>query len=173
MSLGLSNRASLAELARLVASDPDSPFAEYFAAQGSNWGAREAAGFLTGSIDALFRLGVDGGQRFVIVDYKSNNLGRFNVAHPYAYDSMRAEMIASGYPLQALIYSVATHRYLAARLPGYDPSVHLGGCGYLFMRGMVGAETPMRDGVTDGVFVWKPSADLVVAADRLLGGRND
>ncbi len=31
------------------------------------------------------------------------------------------------YPLQALLYLVALHRYLRWRLPGYDPAAHLGG----------------------------------------------
>jgi exodeoxyribonuclease V beta subunit len=118
----------------------------------------------------LFRLDVDGQQKFVVVDYKSNNLTRFNAAHPYGYESMRAAMMASGYPLQALIYSVATHRFLRSRLNGYDPAVHLGGCGYLFMRGMIGENTPAVDGVADGVFVWRPSTELVIGADRVLGG---
>jgi exodeoxyribonuclease V beta subunit len=106
----------------------------------------------------------------VVVDYKSNNLTRFNAAHPYGYESMRAAMMASGYPLQALIYSVATHRFLRSRLNDYDPSLHLGGCGYLFMRGMIGEHTRVVDGVADGVFVWRPSTELVIGADRVLGG---
>ena len=172
MSLGRDARTKLATLAELAASDPGSPFADYFRTQANDWDDRRVAGFLTGSIDALFRLDIDGQQKFVVVDYKSNNLARFNTAQPYGYESMRAAMISSGYPLQALIYSVATHRYLSARMSGYDPAVHLGGCGYLFMRGMIGANTPVRNGVTDGVFVWRPSVDLVVGADQVLGGGN-
>jgi exodeoxyribonuclease V beta subunit len=170
MSLGENSRTKLAELAALAAAERGSPFADYFRTQANDWGGRHATGFLTGSIDALFRLDVDGQQKFVVVDYKSNNLTRFNAAHPYGYESMRAAMMASGYPLQALIYSVATHRFLRSRLNGYDPSLHLGGCGYLFMRGMIGEYTPAVDGVADGVFVWRPSTELVIGADRVLGG---
>ena len=43
------------------------------------------------------------------------------------------------YPLQALLYTVALHRYLRWRLPGYDPDAHLAGVLYLFLRGMIGA----------------------------------
>ncbi len=53
-------------------------------------------------------------------------------------------MIAAHYPLQALLYSVALHRYLRWRLPGYDPERHLGGVLYLFVRGMCGPDTPGR-----------------------------
>ena len=46
------------------------------------------------------------------------------------------------YALQALLYTVALHRYLRWRLPGYDPDRHLAGVLYLFLRGMTGADTP-------------------------------
>ena len=48
------------------------------------------------------------------------------------------------YPLQALFYVVALHRFLRWRLPGYDPDVHLAGVLYLFLRGMIGPDTPRR-----------------------------
>ena len=46
------------------------------------------------------------------------------------------------YVLQALLYTVALHRYLRWRLPGYDPERNLAGVLYLFLRGMVGPDTP-------------------------------
>ena len=55
-------------------------------------------------------------------------------------------MAAHDYPLQALLYSVALHRYLRWRIADYDPTVHLGGVAYLFVRGMVGPDTPVVDG---------------------------
>ena len=51
-------------------------------------------------------------------------------------------MIDAHYPLQALLYSVALHRFLRWRLPGYDPERHLGGVLYLFLRGMCGPDGP-------------------------------
>ncbi|MBM4539144.1 hypothetical protein GS463_08805, partial [Rhodococcus hoagii] len=56
------------------------------------------------------------------------------------------------------------HRYLRWRLPGYTPETHLGGVQYLFVRGMVGPDTP--DGA--GVFDWDPPAALVVELSDLL-----
>ena len=50
------------------------------------------------------------------------------------------------YPLQALLYTVALHRYLRWRLPDYDPDRHLAGVLYLFLRGMAGPDTPRVDG---------------------------
>ncbi|MFE3258571.1 UvrD-helicase domain-containing protein [Nocardia sp. NPDC059091] len=121
-------------------------------------------GYLTGSIDAVLRTT---GPRFVVVDYKTNRLGTgdLTVAH-YTHERMAAEMMRSHYPLQAILYSVALHRYLRWRLPGYDPAAHLGGIRYLFVRGMVGPDTP--DGC--GVFDWLPPADLIVELSALLAG---
>ena len=48
------------------------------------------------------------------------------------------------YPLQALLYVVALHRFLRWRVAGYDPDVHLAGVLYLFLRGMIGPATPRR-----------------------------
>ena len=67
------------------------------------------------------------------------------------------------YGLQALLYVVALHRYLRWRLPGYDPDRNLAGVLYLFVRGMVGADTAMVDGMPCGVFSWRPPGALVEA----------
>jgi exodeoxyribonuclease V beta subunit len=72
------------------------------------------------------------------------------------------------YGLQALLYTVALHRYLRWRLPAYDPEHHLGGVLYLFLRGMLGASTPLVDGQPCGVFAWRPPAGLVCALSDLL-----
>ncbi|MFF2549892.1 UvrD-helicase domain-containing protein [Nocardia sp. NPDC058058] len=121
-------------------------------------------GFLTGSIDAVLRTA---GPRFVVVDYKTNRLGTgdLTVAH-YTHERMAAEMMRSHYPLQAILYSVALHRYLRWRLPGYDPAQHLGGIRYLFVRGMIGPATPNGAGVFD----WMPPPALVADLSRLLAG---
>ncbi len=63
-------------------------------------------------------------------------------------------MRAAHYPLQALLYSVALHRFLRWRQPGYDPRIHLGGVLYLFLRGMCGPDTPTVDEMPCGVFSW-------------------
>jgi exodeoxyribonuclease V beta subunit len=81
---------------------------------------------------------------------------------------MRAAMIGAHYPLQALLYGVALHRYLRWRLPGYDPQRHLGGSLYLFVRGMCGPDTPVVDGTPCGVFGWAPPPALTLALSRLL-----
>ncbi|MEE2062312.1 UvrD-helicase domain-containing protein, partial [Rhodococcus artemisiae] len=122
-------------------------------------------GYLTGSIDAVLR--VDG-PRFVVVDYKTNRLapGELTTGH-YTRDAMAAEMIRAHYPMQALLYSVALHRYLRWRMPGYAPKTHLGGSQYLFVRGMAGPDSPPGSGVFD----WTPPAALVTDLSDLLAGR--
>jgi exodeoxyribonuclease V beta subunit len=89
----------------------------------------------------------------------------------YVPSRMAAEMMAAHYPLQALLYSVAVHRLLRWRQPGYAPTVHLGGVLYLFLRGMAGPQTPRVDGVPCGVFSWRPPAGLVTELSDLLQGR--
>jgi exodeoxyribonuclease V beta subunit len=135
---------------------------------------QQLRGYLTGSIDAVLRL-PDG--RFAVVDYKTNWLGPIGpdgaeplTAAHYAPPRLAEAMIASQYPLQALLYAVALHRYLRWRLPGYAPERHLGGVLYLFVRGMCGPDTPVVDGVPCGVFSWAPPAALVVELSRLLDG---
>ncbi|HYI58900.1 MAG TPA: exodeoxyribonuclease V subunit beta, partial [Microlunatus sp.] len=131
-------------------------------------------GYLTGSIDAVLRVGPTEARRYLVVDYKTNWLGRggpgeLTVAD-YSPAVMAAGMIGAHYPLQALLYQVALHRMLRWRQPGYDPEQHLGGVLYLFLRGMAGPDTPRADDVPYGVFSWRPPAGLVVDLSDLLDG---
>jgi exodeoxyribonuclease V beta subunit len=132
---------------------------------------RQLRGFLNGSIDAVLRVREDGTPRYLVVDYKTNWLGGETLtAGDYTPAAMARAMREAHYPLQALLYSVALHRYLRWRQPGYDPGRHLGGVLYLFLRGMCGPDTPVVDGMTCGVFSWSPPPDLVVALSRVLAG---
>jgi exodeoxyribonuclease V beta subunit len=79
-------------------------------------------------------------------------------------------MLDHHYVLQGLLYLVAAHRYLRWRLPDYDYDTHVAGAGYLFLRGMVGAETPRVEGEPCGVVALRPDGALVAALSRLLDG---
>jgi exodeoxyribonuclease V beta subunit len=129
-------------------------------------------GFLTGSIDAVLRVGQPA--RYLVVDYKTNRLAPpdepLRLRH-YAGRRLAAAMMASDYPLQALLYAVALHRFLRWRLPDFDPERHFGGIAYLFVRGMAGPDTPVVDGAPCGVFAWRPPAGLVADLDDCLAGR--
>ncbi len=124
----------------------------------------QVRGFLTGSIDLVIRLD---GPRFAIIDYKTNWLGPagepLTLAH-YRPDVLAAEMSRAHYGLQALLYTVALHRYLRWRLPGYSPDLHLAGVLYLFVRGMAGDADA-------GVFAWRPPGSLVQSLSDVLDGR--
>jgi exodeoxyribonuclease V beta subunit len=86
----------------------------------------------------------------------------------YRPAALAEAMQRAHYPLQALLYTVALHRYLRWRLRGYDPDRNLAGVLYLFLRGMSGAGTPTVDGQPCGVFAWRPATALVVALSDLL-----
>ncbi|MBJ7353152.1 MAG: AAA family ATPase, partial [Rhodococcus sp.] len=122
-------------------------------------------GFLTGSIDSVLRVP---GPRYIVVDYKTNRLARGDLTTGnFTREKMAQEMMRSHYPLQAILYAVALHRYLRWRQPNYRPETHLGGVRYLFVRGMVGPQTPAGCGVFD----WDPPAALVVELSDLLAGK--
>jgi len=125
-------------------------------------------GYLTGSIDLVFR--ADG--KYGIVDYKTNRLGDFTrplVLADHEPGLVREEMYRSHYALQGLLYTVALHRYLRWRLPSYAPETDLAGVFYCFLRGMTGPDTPRgSDGTPYGVFAWRPPGALVVALSDLL-----
>ncbi len=122
------------------------PYADRLAELGST----EVRGFLTGSVDLVARL-PDG--RFAIFDYKTNGLTS------YAPDALRAEMDHRHYHLQALLYTVALHRYLRWRAP----DAAIAGVGYLFLRGMDGTGGA-------GVHTWAPNPDLVEALSAAFDG---
>jgi exodeoxyribonuclease V beta subunit len=133
------------------------------------------AGHLTGSIDLVIRIHDDqGGGRFVVADYKTNALTKYgHIASPDDYRPPRlAEAMADhDYPLQAVLYSVALHRYLRWRLPDYVPATHLGGVVYLFLRGMTGPEVAVSHGQPHGVFNWPVPPALVSSLSDLLDGQ--
>ncbi len=131
-------------------------------------------GFLTGEIDLVTVLPGGRGDRYVVMDFKSNTLpaeGELPTATDYGPGPLVASMHHGNYVLQALLYQVALHRYLEWRLPGYRPSVHLGGSMYLFVRGMIGPDTPVMDGERCGVARWFPPPQAVVAVSDLFAGR--
>ena len=170
--------------------EPDDPLAGYAVRLADPGLDQRLRGYLTGSIDLVVRIpgaaspevpdtrpNVAGGRRatptdrFVVVDYKTNWLGDSDEplsAWHYRPAALVAAMQAAHYPLQALLYAVALHRYLRWRLPGYNPERNLGGVLYLFVRGMIGRDAPAAGGQVCGVFAWQPPAGLVADLSNLL-----
>ncbi|HEY8585285.1 MAG TPA: exodeoxyribonuclease V subunit beta [Rhodanobacter sp.] len=110
-------------------------------------------GMLKGFIDLV----IEHAGRFYVVDYKSNWLGVDSLA--YTVEAMDASVRHSRYDLQYAIYTLALHRHLRARLPGYDYEQHVGGVLYLYLRGV--------DGEGHGVHHERLPLDLIQAMDEL------
>jgi exodeoxyribonuclease V beta subunit len=160
-----SGRVDLAAIGAVLRDDPD--LASYAERLEDPALRSRFRGYLTGSVDLVVRRG----DRFAVVDYKTNWLGAPGeelTAWHHRPAALATEMQHAHYALQALLYTAALHRYLRWRLPGYDPEVNLAGVLYLFLRGMVGPDTPAVDGTPAGVFAWRPPSALVVALSDVL-----
>jgi exodeoxyribonuclease V beta subunit len=112
-------------------------------------------GMVTGIVDLVFEYA----GRYCIVDYKSNFLGgQFS---DYERPSLEQTVYERRYDLQYLLYTLALHRYLRRRLPGYDYVRHFGGIYYLFLRGM-----RPESGPGCGVYFARHDAALIESLDR-------
>jgi exodeoxyribonuclease V beta subunit len=111
-------------------------------------------GFMNGFIDLVF----EHNGRFYFADWKSNWLGPDTSV--YTPSAVAAEMQRHFYTLQLSLYSVALHRYLRVRKPGYDFGRHFGGAFYIFLRGIDLARPE------NGIYFKRPSEAFV---ERLSG----
>ena len=116
-------------------------------------------GMLKGFIDLVF----EHGGRYYVLDYKSNTLGDDNSA--YTRQAMGEVILEKRYDLQYVLYLLALHRLLKARVPDYEYDRHIGGAVYLFLRGI---EAP-----TSGVFADKPPRALIESLDALFDGHRN
>lgn len=121
-----------------------------------DFNSANAARYLTGSIDLVYF----DGQQYHIADYKSNFLGTDQIH--YSATAIQQSMSQASYWLQAGLYLVALHRYLAVQMQDYDIEQHLGGASYLYLRGMNGQ-------AEQGCYHWKPDAEFVLRLDAILG----
>ncbi|MCP1421281.1 exodeoxyribonuclease V beta subunit [Pseudomonas laurylsulfativorans] len=114
-------------------------------------------GMFKGFIDLTFEH--DG--RYYVADYKSNWLGADDAA--YTLQAMEQSILDNRYDLQYVLYLLALHRQLKARLADYDYDRHVGGALYLFLRGTRAA--------SQGVFFTRPPRELIERLDRLFQGK--
>ncbi|WP_309044161.1 exodeoxyribonuclease V subunit beta [Marinobacter sediminicola] len=114
-------------------------------------------GMLKGFIDLVFE---HNGQYYVL-DYKSNYLGDNDSA--YTDQAMGEAILEKRYDLQYILYLLALHRLLKARLPDYDYDQHIGGAVYLFLRGV---HAPGAGAFTD-----KPPRELIEQLDAMFDGK--
>jgi exodeoxyribonuclease V beta subunit len=121
-------------LSRALLADPlvhDDPDRRIWAEGIATWRFETLRGFLQGYID----LTVQHGERWSVVDYKTNQLPDYDRA------SCEQAMLENHYLLQGRIYLLALHRHLSANMDDYDLARHLGGIGYWFLRGFPNAGT--------------------------------
>ncbi|MDU0355260.1 3'-5' exonuclease [Paraglaciecola aquimarina] len=120
-------------------------------------------GMIKGYIDLMFEF--DG--QYYVADYKSNHLGDDHQSYNEA--AMEKGMTEHDYHLQAILYTLALHRWLKNRLPAYKYEKHIGGAYYLFIRGM--STNISLQG--NGVYYLKPEQSLIESLDRLFDGKAD
>jgi exodeoxyribonuclease V beta subunit len=114
-------------------------------------------GMFKGFIDLTFEH--DG--RYYVADYKSNWLGVDDLA--YTEQAMEQSILDNRYDLQYVLYLLALHRQLKARLPDYEYDRHVGGALYLFLRG---TRADSR-----GVYFVRPPRELIERLDRMFQGK--
>ncbi|MFM8443911.1 MAG: exodeoxyribonuclease V subunit beta [Methylococcus sp.] len=116
--------------------------------------ARRLNGLLKGFIDLV----IEHDGRYYVLDYKSNWLGESDAA--YTPEAMRRVILEERYEVQYVLYLLALHRQLRARLPDYQYDRHVGGAIYIFLRG---TEAPGQ-----GLHVERPPAALIEGLDALI-----
>ena len=114
-------------------------------------------GLLKGFIDLVAEH--DG--RYYVIDWKSNRLGKNDA--DYTQAAMLKQILEHRYDMQYVLYLLALHRQLKARLPDYDYDQHVGGAIYVFLRGM-------NADLSEGLFCDKPPKALIEELDALLKG---
>jgi exodeoxyribonuclease V beta subunit len=112
-------------------------------------------GLLKGVMDLVF----EHEGRYWVLDYKSNRLGLDDAAYTPA--AMDEAIVTHRYDVQAVLYLLALHRQLQARLgAAYRPQEQLGGAVYLFLRGTAGA--------AHGCATISPPWEVLAALERRL-----
>ncbi|MFY1666763.1 exodeoxyribonuclease V subunit beta [Pseudomonas sp. Pseu.R1] len=114
-------------------------------------------GMFKGFIDLTF----EHEGRYYVADYKSNWLGADDEAYTLA--AMDSAILENRYDLQYVLYLLALHRQLKARLADYDYDRHMGGAVYLFVRGSRAA--------SQGAWFTRPPRELIESLDRLFQGK--
>jgi exodeoxyribonuclease V beta subunit len=115
-------------------------------------------GMFKGFIDLTF----EHQGRYYVADYKSNWLGVDEEA--YTEQAMTASILDNRYDLQYVLYLLALHRQLKARLADYDYDRHMGGALYLFLRG---TRAPSQ-----GAYFTRPPRELIERLDLLFQGKS-
>ncbi|RXT62028.1 exodeoxyribonuclease V subunit beta [Pseudomonas syringae] len=123
------------------------------------------AGTETVSLNGMFKgfidLTFEHEGRYYVADYKSNWLGSDDSA--YTQLAMETAILDNRYDLQYVLYLLALHRQLKARMADYDYDQHMGGALYLFLRGSRSA--------SQGAYFTRPPRELIESLDLLFQGK--
>jgi exodeoxyribonuclease V beta subunit len=114
-------------------------------------------GMFKGFIDLTF----EHEGRYYVADYKSNWLGPDDDS--YTWEAMGSSILEHRYDLQYVLYLLALHRQLKARLADYDYDLHMGGAVYVFLRGSQSA--------SQGAYFTRPPRELIEGLDALFKGQ--
>ena len=137
--------------------------------------------YLRGEIDLVY----EHAGKYYVVDYKSNFLG--NSLSDYNKNTLKQAMSKAGYWLQAAIYQVALHRFLAMRISDYagNEDKYLGAVEYVFLRGVYDSNSQIADDLLQdvkeadnshsmpndryGLVTWDIPIEFIKALDALFG----
>lgn len=137
--------------------------------------------YLRGEIDLVY----EHAGKYYVVDYKSNYLG--NSLSDYDENTLKKAMSKAGYWLQAAIYQVALHRFLAMRISDYagNEDKYLGAVEYVFLRGCTTQDAQTAADVSQevdksdssdlnsnnhyGLVTWDIPINFIKALDTLFG----
>jgi exodeoxyribonuclease V beta subunit len=119
----------------------------------------QSDGFIKGFIDLV----AENNGRYYIFDWKTNHLG--DLPDDYNPESIKSAMIEGNYFIQAIIYSLAVHRYLESRIKDYSYSKHFGGAYYVFTRGVA-------SGYDSSIYHFYPEEELIKNLSIYINGGN-
>jgi exodeoxyribonuclease V beta subunit len=137
--------------------------------------------YLRGEIDLVY----EHAGKYYVVDYKSNFLG--NSLSNYNESTLKQAMSKAGYWLQAAIYQVALHRFLAMRIRDYagNEDKYLGAVEYVFLRGVYDSDSQAAADLSQdvneadnshsmhndryGLVTWDIPIEFIKALDALFG----
>lgn len=123
-------------------------------------------GFMKGSLDLVAKFTTKQGDKFFMIDYKSNYLG--DSFGDYTQDSILKTIFEARYDVQILFYSLALYRFLKCTLHDFLYEKDFGGVMYLYLRGMNSNNT-----VSPGQFYVRPSEELIKRLSDLFDGIED
>ncbi len=116
-----------------------------------------AKGFMKGYIDLI----IHAGDRYYLVDWKSNFLGLRR--EDYNQAALVQTMNEDFYILQYHLYTLAMNQYLQMRVPGYRYERDFGGVIYIFIRGV-----EPDQGSDFGIYKDLPTPDIIRALGSTL-----